>query len=129
MPRYPSGIDLIQGGRCPVGAIAPIACMFCQGGHMTECHYPYDCVTAQCGHLAAYDDDPDWEIEELSQPVACEFCGCTETDACPGSCGWSDRYWKQGRLICTGCESMAIAFEINMAALQLWRDGVYGRAD
>lgn len=32
----------------------PMACMLCQFGHMTECHYPLDCEEAQCSHLERY---------------------------------------------------------------------------
>ena len=32
----------------------PIRAMFCQTGHMTECHYPLDCRLAGCGHLERY---------------------------------------------------------------------------
>jgi len=31
--------------------------MFCQTGHMLECHYPMDCLEAKCSHLAKYDFD------------------------------------------------------------------------
>lgn len=37
----------------------PMRQMFCMSGHMTECHYPYDCATAGCSHLARYDYAPD----------------------------------------------------------------------
>lgn len=33
----------------------PMRAFFCQTGHMLECHYPYDCKTAACGHLHKYD--------------------------------------------------------------------------
>lgn len=33
--------------------------MFCGVGHMTECHYPYDCSTAGCTHLFKYDLSPE----------------------------------------------------------------------
>ncbi len=35
---------------------------------------------------------------------ACEKCGCTENSPCPGGCAWSERFSKQGRLVCTSCE-------------------------
>lgn len=38
---------------------SPVAAFFCSVGHMLECHYPYDCVTAGCSHLARYDFTPD----------------------------------------------------------------------
>jgi len=48
--NYPSGIELIERGKCPIEAIQPIACMFCNFGHMTECHYPLNCEEAICSH-------------------------------------------------------------------------------
>lgn len=33
----------------------PMKAFFCGTGHMTECHYPYPCTTAACGHLHKYD--------------------------------------------------------------------------
>jgi hypothetical protein len=92
---YPPGIDLIQSGRCPAGASLPMACMYCMSGHILECHYQMSCEEAQCSHLAAYGDDPsdfglapDFNIEDLdrSDYLACEICGCSEYDACPGGC-------------------------------------------
>jgi hypothetical protein len=55
MTGYPLGIDLIEKGKCPINAKTPMACMFCPTGHMTECHYPYDCYEAQCSHLERYE--------------------------------------------------------------------------
>ena len=37
-------------GQCPMGGTSPMACMFCQYGHMTDCHYPLDCEEANCSH-------------------------------------------------------------------------------
>jgi hypothetical protein len=37
-------------GECPIGGLSPVSCMFCEFGHMTECHYPLDCEEAQCSH-------------------------------------------------------------------------------
>lgn len=54
MSRYPTGIDLINRGIAPCGAVSPMACMFCSQGHMTECHYGMDCEEAQCDHLQRY---------------------------------------------------------------------------
>ena len=128
---YPTGVDVIQSGRCPIGAFSPMACMFCQCGHMLECHYPYDCETAQCAHLAAYgaEDDPenflDPDVPEDLQIPSCEICGCTEDIACPGGCAWSNRYLAQDRMICTSCESLMILFEINIAALRILRTKSY----
>lgn len=37
-------------GKCPIGASSPMACMFCEYGHMTDCHYPRTCEEANCSH-------------------------------------------------------------------------------
>jgi len=37
-------------GQCPMGGTSPMACMFCQYGHMTDCHYPLTCEEADCSH-------------------------------------------------------------------------------
>ena len=37
-------------GQCPMGGTSPMACMFCQFGHMTDCHYPLTCEQANCSH-------------------------------------------------------------------------------
>lgn len=44
------GITKIARGECPRGATDPMACMFCQFGHMLECHYPKTCEEAHCSH-------------------------------------------------------------------------------
>ena len=33
----------------------PLAAMFCDRGHMLECHHPYNCTGAGCSHLGRYD--------------------------------------------------------------------------
>lgn len=50
-PKFPPGIDVITEGSCPIGGKSPIACFVCSFGHMTECHHPQDCATAQCSHF------------------------------------------------------------------------------
>jgi hypothetical protein len=35
----------------------PMRAFWCQTGHMLECHFPYDCQDAACGHLVKYDFD------------------------------------------------------------------------
>ncbi len=50
MGRFPTGMGRIARGKCPVGACLPIACMFCQYGHMLECHHTQTCEEAQCSH-------------------------------------------------------------------------------
>lgn len=36
---------------------------FCQTGHMTECHWPHRCADARCAHLAKYDLETDYVID------------------------------------------------------------------
>jgi len=48
---YPLGMDLIESGRCPAGDRTAMACTICLYGHMTECHHPYTCEEANCGHF------------------------------------------------------------------------------
>lgn len=48
--RFRPGIELIQEGKCPIGGMTPMACMFCSYGHMTECHHPETCEEAECSH-------------------------------------------------------------------------------
>jgi len=52
--------------RCTNSAQA----FFCATGHLTECHWPYDCRSAGCSHLARYVCSP--EEVELLERVACE---------------------------------------------------------
>lgn len=47
------GVYKIATGNCPLGGLSPLACQFCQVGHMTECHHPLTCEEAQCGHYQA----------------------------------------------------------------------------
>jgi len=42
---------------CPIGAVSPMACMFCPYGHMLECHHPYTCEEAECNHYV----EENWE--------------------------------------------------------------------
>jgi len=48
---YQEGIKLIDLGLCPTHYNN---CMFCEFGHLTECHHPMNCEEAQCSH---YQDD------------------------------------------------------------------------
>jgi hypothetical protein len=50
----------------------------------------------------------------------CEFCGCSEFDACPGGCAWSEYFLDRGRAVCTTCEAIAICLEINLGALDCY---------
>jgi len=62
--RWPTGVGLIDRGECPVGALTPMSCMFCEFGHMLECHHPYTCEEAECSHYCdeqdtdTYEEDP-----------------------------------------------------------------------
>ena len=66
MGRYPSGIERVGRGECPIGGLSPMACMFCSYGHMLECHYPMDCDEAMCSH---------WEQAQLSEAELIEADG------------------------------------------------------
>ena len=46
----PRGVDLITAGKCPYGANSPVACMFCQEGHILDCHAGKTCEEAGCSH-------------------------------------------------------------------------------
>ncbi len=56
--KYEPGIVRIKTGTCPMNAnnIHPLSCMFCQKGHLLECHFPDDCATAKCSHLSKYQE-------------------------------------------------------------------------
>jgi len=56
-------------GTCLIGGASPMACMFCQYGHMTHCHYPLDCEEANCGHYQAY-LEAEGEVVELDEEHA-----------------------------------------------------------
>jgi hypothetical protein len=47
---FKTGIETIESGNCPIGYSSPMACMFCEFGHLTECHYPANCEEANCSH-------------------------------------------------------------------------------
>ena len=44
-----------------------LAPMFCPGGHLTECHFPFDCSQAACSHLPRYDDIDQSEMARLEE--------------------------------------------------------------
>ena len=46
----PRGVDLVAAGKCPYGAISPVACMLCQEGHILDCHAGQTCEEARCSH-------------------------------------------------------------------------------
>lgn len=54
--KYEPGFIKIQEGYCPINANNPMACTFCQFGHMLECHYDMTCEEAKCSHLAKYNE-------------------------------------------------------------------------
>ena len=56
--REKAGAWKIENGQCPIDATTPMTCMFCQFGHMMECHYPQTCEEADCSH---YQEEEDWE--------------------------------------------------------------------
>jgi hypothetical protein len=61
MSRFPTGIDQIKNGLCPMKALGPHACMFCQFGHLLECHYPHTCEEAECDHYRANMAEEDYD--------------------------------------------------------------------
>jgi hypothetical protein len=38
---------------------------------------------------------------------ACEVCGCTEHNACPGGCVWDPAFMLKKRYVCTNCSDEA----------------------
>jgi hypothetical protein len=55
---------------CPAAngmRIHPQRCMMCECGHMTECHYPFDCEHANCSHLHKYNYNLQ-DIDEKLEP-------------------------------------------------------------
>jgi len=54
--KYEPGLVKIKTGTCPMNAKSPMSCMVCQKGHILECHWPMDCVTAMCSHMSKYDE-------------------------------------------------------------------------
>ena|GEM_PF-2370342 len=61
------GVVKTSTGQCPLGGAAAMACMFCQYGHMTHCHYPHTCEEANCSH---YQEEMAGEIVELDEEHA-----------------------------------------------------------
>ncbi len=59
------GIVKTSTGQCSLGATNPLACMFCQFGHMTDCHYPHTCEEANCSHYQAEMEVEGYIPEEL----------------------------------------------------------------
>lgn len=45
------GADLVKAGKCPLGYANLFACIVCEVGHLTECHYPLRCHEAGCSHM------------------------------------------------------------------------------
>lgn len=56
--KFEPGIVKIKTGTCPMNSnnIHLLSCMFCQKGHLLECHFPDDCATAKCSHLSKYEE-------------------------------------------------------------------------
>ena len=61
MPQYPQREANLR-CACP-DSRAAVACLM---GHATECHAPFDCPTAACGHLWIYNLTPA-EIADLQR--------------------------------------------------------------
>ena len=59
------GIAKTSTGQCPLGGTGAMACMFCQYGHMTDCHYPHTCEEANCSHYQTEleAEEPDYSLE------------------------------------------------------------------
>lgn len=53
--KYEPGFIKVKEGYCPLNAKSPMACTFCQYGHLLECHAPMGCEEAKCSHLTKYD--------------------------------------------------------------------------
>ncbi|MBU1067857.1 hypothetical protein KKE60_08725, partial [Patescibacteria group bacterium] len=48
-----------------------MACMFCQYGHLLECHHPYNCEEANCEHYqAAMEHEQDWDLPTEGEALA-----------------------------------------------------------
>jgi len=61
------GVVKTATGQCPLRGAAAMACMFCQYGHLTDCHYPRTCEEANCSH---YQEEMAGEIVELDEEHA-----------------------------------------------------------
>lgn len=63
MPSYGPPLALLKEAPHSMAGLGPpnpacrcpdlIASLFCQTGHMLECHYPMSCKEAQCSHYQA----------------------------------------------------------------------------
>lgn len=62
----------------------PMRAFMCMTGHMLECHFPLDCRTAGCGHLAKYDFEPE-QVQELQEAADRLFAALADPE-CP-HCG------------------------------------------
>ncbi len=60
------------------------------------------------------------DLFDIGSAEACELCGCTLFDPCPGGCAWSEYFADRGRAVCTSCETIMIAMELNFGALAMW---------
>lgn len=41
-----------------------------------------------------------------SEEATCIYCGCTDSQACPGGCSWVWINYDTGKGICSRCEGM-----------------------
>lgn len=56
---HATGIGQIDRGECPVHALSPVACTFCEFGHALDCHYPKTCGEAKCSHYLSDNMEPE----------------------------------------------------------------------
>jgi len=66
---FSMGVTKTLQGDCPRGGASPMACMSCQYGHMTDCHYPLTCDEAECSHYQA-EMEAEGEVVELDEEHA-----------------------------------------------------------
>ncbi len=77
--------------------------------------------------LASDDHRLPWE--DFGEPyMVCEGCGCSDLEACPGGCSWSQYYINCGRLVCSTCEQQMMLLEINLAAMEFLKIKSFRRA-
>jgi hypothetical protein len=55
LPEHLKDTPMDPGFKCPMNKLAsiPMGCMFCEFGHMLDCHYPKSCEEAMCSHYQA----------------------------------------------------------------------------
>lgn len=64
----------------------PAAAMFCEFGHMTECHRPLSCASAGCGHLSKYGlTSAEIELAERRAAELLRSLASSGCESCAGS--------------------------------------------